>query len=74
GYYKRGLLVMVKANNNDNKSVNALAGKVVAEKSGTGSVDYAKANIKTNDLRLFPNIDSASMVIGSNRADAVLHD
>ncbi|HBB1252647.1 TPA: transporter substrate-binding domain-containing protein, partial [Escherichia coli] len=47
GYYKSGLLVMVKANNNDVKSVKDLDGKVVAVKSGTGSVDYAKANIKT---------------------------
>lgn len=38
---------MVKANNNDIKSVKDLDGKVVAVKSGTGSVDYAKANIKT---------------------------
>ncbi len=43
-------------------------------KSGTGSVDYAKANIKTKDLRQFPNIDNAYMELGTNRADAVLHD
>jgi glutamine transport system substrate-binding protein len=54
GYYKSGLLVMVKG--------------------GTGSVDYAKANIKTKDLRQFPNIDNAYMELGTNRADAVLHD
>lgn len=74
GYYKSGLLVMVKANNNDIKSVKDLDGKVVAVKSGTGSVDYAKANIKTKDLRQFPNIDNAYMELGTNRADAVLHD
>ena len=51
-----------------------LDGKVVAVKSGTGSVDYAKANIKTKDLRQFPNIDNAYMELGTNRADAVLHD
>jgi glutamine transport system substrate-binding protein len=38
------------------------------------SVDYAKANIKTKDLRQFPNIDNAYMELGTNRADAVLHD
>ena len=59
GYYKSGLLVN---------------GKVVAVKSGTGSVDYAKANIKTKDLRQFPNIDNAYMELGTGRADAVLHD
>lgn len=42
GYYKSGLLVMVNANNNDIKDVKDLNGKVVAVKSGTGSVDYAK--------------------------------
>ena len=74
GYYNSGLLVMVK---NDNTAINGekdLAGKVVAVKSGTGSVDYAKANIKTKDLRQFPNIDNAYMELGTNRADAVLHD
>ncbi|WP_410761013.1 transporter substrate-binding domain-containing protein, partial [Citrobacter youngae] len=64
----------VKANNNDVKSVKDLDGKVVAVKGGTGSVDYAKANIKTKDLRQFPNIDNAYMELGTNRADAVLHD
>ena len=74
GYYKSGLLVMVNANNNDIKDVKDLNGKVVAVKSGTGSVDYAKANIKTKDLRQFPNIDNAYMELGTGRADAVLHD
>lgn len=49
-----------------------LDGKVVAVKSGTGSVDYAKD--KTKDLRQFPNIDNAYMELGTSRADAVLHD
>jgi len=74
GYYKSGLLVMVRNNENDIKSINDLNGKVVAVKSGTGSVDYAKANIKSKDLRQFPNIDNAYMELGTNRADAVLHD
>ena len=63
---------MVNANNNDIKDVKDLNGKVVAVKSGTGSVDYAKANIKTKDLRQFPNIDNAYMELGTGRADAVL--
>jgi glutamine transport system substrate-binding protein len=74
GYYKSGLLVMVRNNENDIKGISDLSGKVVAVKSGTGSVDYAKANIKTKDLRQFPNIDNAYMELGTNRADAVLHD
>jgi glutamine transport system substrate-binding protein len=74
GYYKSGLLVMVRNNENDIKGISDLNGKVVAVKSGTGSVDYAKENIKTKDLRQFPNIDNAYMELGTNRADAVLHD
>jgi len=74
GYYKSGLQVMVKANNDSIKGIDDLNGKVVAVKSGTGSVDYAKQNIKTKDLRQFPNIDNAYMELGTNRADAVLHD
>ncbi|ORM70380.1 glutamine ABC transporter substrate-binding protein GlnH [Pantoea wallisii] len=74
GYYKSGLLVMVRENENNIKGINDLNGKTVAVKSGTGSVDYAKANIKTKDLRQFPNIDNAYMELGTNRADAVLHD
>ncbi|CNH24001.1 glutamine ABC transporter periplasmic protein [Yersinia kristensenii] len=74
GYYNSGLLVMVKANNNDIKGEADLAGKVLAVKSGTGSVDFAKANIKTKDLRQFPNIDNAYLELGTGNADAVLHD
>ena len=74
GYYKSGLLVMVKANNDAIKSVDDLNGKVLAVKSGTGSVDYAKEHIKTKELHQFPNLDSAYMEVGTNRADAVLHD
>jgi len=73
GYYNSGLLVMVKANS-DIKGEADLAGKVVAVKSGTGSVDYAKANIKTKELRQFPNIDNAYLELGNGNADAVLHD
>ncbi len=73
-WYKSGLLVMVRNNENGIKSINDLNGKVVAVKSGTGSVDYAKSHIKTKDLRQFPNIDNAYMELGTNRADAVLHD
>ncbi|MER2043109.1 MAG: glutamine ABC transporter substrate-binding protein GlnH [Pantoea agglomerans] len=74
GYYKSGLQVMVRNDENDIKGISDLNGKVVAVKSGTGSVEYAKANIKSKDLRQFPNIDSAYMELGTNRADAVLHD
>jgi glutamine transport system substrate-binding protein len=74
GYYTSGLLVMVNADNTTVKSIDDLNGKVVAVKSGTSSVDYAKQHINTTHLRQFPNIDNAYMELGTNRADAVLHD
>ncbi len=74
GYYTSGLLVMVKSGNDSIHSVSDLNGKVLAVKSGTGSVNYAKAHIKTKDLRQFPNIDNAYMELATGRADAVLHD
>lgn len=74
GYYNSGLLIMVKSDNHDIKSVDDLKDKIVAVKSGTGSVDYAKANIKTKALQQFPNIDNAYLELETGRADAVLHD
>lgn len=74
GYYNSGLMIMVKKDNDSVKDVADLAGKVVAVKSGTSSVDYMKANVKSKDLRQFPNIDSAYMELGTGRADAVMHD
>jgi len=74
GYYTRGLLVMVNADKTTVKGIGDLNGKVVAVKSGTGSVDYAKQHINTTHLRQFPNIDNAYMELSTKRADAVLHD
>lgn len=74
GYYTSCLLLMVNADNTTIKGINDLNGKVVAVKSGTGSVDYAKQYINTTHLRQFPNIDNAYMELGIKRADALLHD
>ncbi|WJV55384.1 glutamine ABC transporter substrate-binding protein GlnH [Pectobacteriaceae bacterium CE90] len=74
GYYNSGLMVMVRSDNHDINGEKDLNGKILAVKSGTGSVDYAKANIKTKDLRQFPNIDNAYLELATHRADAVLHD
>ncbi|MFB6422028.1 MAG: glutamine ABC transporter substrate-binding protein GlnH [Candidatus Malihini olakiniferum] len=74
GYYNSDLLIMLKNGNTSIHGEQDLAGKVVAVKSGTGAVNYAKANIKTKELRQFPNIDNAYMELDIGRADAVLHD
>ncbi|UMX80387.1 hypothetical protein MJ575_09845 [Klebsiella pneumoniae] len=42
-------------------------------KSGTGSVDYAKANINQRSASV-PEHDNAHMELGTGRADAVPHD
>lgn len=73
-YYNSGLLVMIREKEKDIKSVNDLNNKVIAVKSGTSSVDYAKQHIRTKELRQFPNIDNAYMELGAKRADAVLND
>ncbi|AWK14990.1 glutamine ABC transporter substrate-binding protein GlnH [Candidatus Fukatsuia symbiotica] len=74
GYYDSGLLIMVKKDNDDIKSEADLQGKIVAVKSGTSSVDYAKANVKSKILRQFPNIDNAYLELATGNANAVLHD
>ncbi len=74
GYYTSGLLIMVRADDDNIKSEKDLAGKTVAVKSGTESVNYAHDNIKTKELRQFPNIDNAYLELATQRADAVLHD
>ncbi len=74
GYYTSGLLLMVRKDDKRIQSVNDLADKIIAVKSGTGSVEYAQNNIKSKELRQFPNIDNAWLELASKRADAVLHD
>ncbi len=74
GYYTSSLQVLVSIDNNTIKGINDLNGKVIAVKSGTGSVEYAKQHINTKFIRQFPNIDNAYMELVTKRADAVLHD
>lgn len=75
GYYNSGLLVMVRSDDNQIRGEQDLKGKIVAVKSGTASVDYAKANnLQIRELRQFPNIDNAYLELATKRADAVLHD
>lgn len=73
-YYDAGLMILVRADNNEIKSLEDLEGKVVATKLGTTSEDYVKKNAKAKDVKLFPNIDGAYMELGTGGADAVLFD
>ncbi|MDH4568868.1 glutamine ABC transporter substrate-binding protein GlnH [Pseudomonas sp. BN414] len=74
GYYDSGFLLMVRSDNDSIKGEADVAGKTLAVKSGTSSADYAKANLKTSDLRQFPNIDNAYLELRTGRVDAAMHD
>lgn len=73
-YYDAGLMILVRKDNNEIKSLEDLEGKFVATKLGTTSEDFVKKNAKAKDVKLFPNIDGAYMELGTGGADAVLFD
>lgn len=73
-YYDAGLMILVRADEKNIKSVEDLNGKVVATKLGTTSEDYTKKNAKAKDVKLFPNIDGAYMELATGGADAVIFD
>ena len=74
-YYDAGLLVLVRKENTDITGINDLAGKVIALKEGTSSVDYVTEHI-TNAKRVvtFPNIENAYLEVERGAADAVVYD
>ncbi len=73
-YYDAGLMILVKADNNEIKSLEDLAGKVVASKQGTTSEDFLKRFGKCKEIPVFPNIDAAYMELASGGAEAVVFD
>lgn len=73
GYYDSGFLLMVPINSTINSAAD-LKGKSLAVKTGTSATDYAKANFKDTELRLFPNIDNAYLELQTGRVDAAMHD
>lgn len=73
-YYESGLAILVANTNDSIKTAADLAGKTVAVKTGTGSVDFLKAQVADAKLKLFPNIDNAYLELATGRVDAVLHD
>ncbi len=74
GYYDSGFLLMVRKDDTAIKGPEDLAGKTLAVKTGTSAADYAKANIKAQETRLFPNIDNAYLELRTGRVDAAMHD
>ncbi len=73
GYYDSGFLLMVPTDSEVTSSAD-LDGKIIAMKTGTSAVDYAKENLKDAELRLFPNIDNAYLELRTGRVDAAMHD
>ncbi len=73
-YYESGLAILVAANEDAIKSAKDLAGKNVAVKTGTATVDFMKKEVPEAKLRLFPNIDNAYLELATGRVDAAVHD
>ncbi|MCF8051975.1 MAG: glutamine ABC transporter substrate-binding protein GlnH [Desulfobacterales bacterium] len=72
-YFRAGLKVMVRSENQDIKGPEDLKGKVVAVKTGTATVDYANT-LGAAKLVKFPNIDQAYLEVVTGGADAAMHD
>lgn len=72
-YFRAGLKVMVRTENTDINGPEDLKGKVVAVKTGTATVDYAKT-LGAKKLVQFPNIDQAYLEVMTGGADAAIHD
>lgn len=72
-YFRAGLKVMVRAENDDIDGPKDLKGKVVAVKTGTATVEYVDT-LGAKKLVKFPNIDQAYMEVVSGGADAAVHD
>ncbi|MBO1111034.1 glutamine ABC transporter substrate-binding protein GlnH [Bordetella petrii] len=73
-YYESGLAILVAENDTSIKSAKDLAGKSVAVKTGTATVDFMKKEVPDAKLRLFPNIDNAYLELATGRVDAAVHD
>lgn len=72
-YYKAGISVMVKENNNDIKSFNDLAGKSVAVQIGTVSAEAA-SKIPNAKVREFNNSSEVYLELGIGGVDAAIND
>ncbi len=72
-YFRAGLKVMVRTENEDIKGPQDLKDKVVAVKTGTATVDYVKT-LGVKKMVQFPNIDQAYLEVVTGGADAAMHD
>ena len=74
GYYDSGLVILVRADNNDIKTIDDLKDKIVATKLATSSVDLAQQYVDKKNIKLFPNNDNMFMELLTGGADAVIFD
>lgn len=72
-YYESGLAILVNTKS-DVKEAKDLAGKTVAVKTGTATVDFMRDQVPDAKLKLFPNIDNAYLELATGRVDAAVHD
>ena len=72
-YFRAGLKIMVRTENQDIRGPEDLKGKAVAVKTGTATVDFVKT-LGTKKLIKFPNIDNVYLEVVSGGADAAVHD
>ncbi|MDR2348285.1 MAG: glutamine ABC transporter substrate-binding protein GlnH [Bifidobacteriaceae bacterium] len=73
GYYDSGFMLMVPTDSTI-ASVDDLAGKTLAVKTGTSCFDWATENLPDTELRAFPNVDNAYLELATGRVDAAMHD
>ncbi len=73
-YYDSGLMLMVRADNDEIQSIDDLAGKRLAVTTGTTSDDFAENNLPDTELTRFSRAEQAYLEVRSGRVDAALHD
>ncbi len=73
-YYDSGLMLMVRADNDEIDGINDLDGKRLAVTIGTTSDDYAEANLENTELTRFSRAEQAYLEVRAGRVDAALHD
>ncbi len=72
-YYEAGLILAVKDDNDDIKSIDDVSGKTIATRTGSTSQEYLTANTDAK-IEAFPGIIEAYQNVLAGRADAVLYD
>ncbi|MDW7685024.1 MAG: glutamine ABC transporter substrate-binding protein [Bacillota bacterium] len=75
-YYDAGLLIMVRADNDDINGIEDLEGRKVATRTGTSSLDYLMSLdfINEDDVIAFDNMDAAYFELLTEGVDATLWD